>query len=354
LISEIEISFGGVMTRGIFSQIVENKAYKESKKDWYVEISRSDMYWYDLVMNSTDEFNTKKMIVGYLSSLRKAVEESLEKRFVYFICSRPKVRFNMKTAPSYGLLNGRLNFNLLVGGEGRKISASTVFRDAQTGKLVRPKVEVSEKFISISYQPESVITMSVHDFLMAANTEVGLSTQVHYVGYTKNPETRPTNGAHSGLNEVLYRISNRENDIFVIFNLFKIMSRASNPNYMMDFVVPNSMTDEIKVDLEGKVVEKCFINYFDSSSQSKNKSMEKTQLSNNLFQLASENKINSIQIHYELEVPTEYWCLGSSSIKASHRHLFTVDLDGGEVRIRNGSTLYDEAYGGLVTAEMYK
>jgi len=32
----------------MFGSLVENDAYKQAEKDWFVQLSQSDMYWYDL------------------------------------------------------------------------------------------------------------------------------------------------------------------------------------------------------------------------------------------------------------------------------------------------------------------
>ena len=60
------------------------------------------------------------------------------------------------------------------------------------------------------------------------------------------------------------------------------------------------------------------------------------------IRLSTENRINSIQLSYELEQPEEYWKFGSSKITPSDRHVFTVDIDGKSPRIANGSKLFSE------------
>lgn len=333
------------MNRGIFGSIIDNETYTDSKKDWYVELSRADIYWYDLVVNPPAELDTRKIIVDQLKSLKKSVEESLEKRFIYFICSRVKVRFDILKKHKYGLLDGKFYFHLLVGREKKRMAVNTVFRDAKTGSVIRPKIEISEKFISITDKYGNSITMTVHDFLMASNIDVGYPTLVQYVGYTKNPDIRPTNGVHGGLSEVIYKLSNEENDIFIIFNLFKVIVNAVNSSRMMNFIIPNSMTDEIKTDLEGQILEKCLIFYFDSSNQTKNKKKEKLELIGNLNKIATNNKINSIQFHYEVDGDSEYWRLGSSNVEPNHRHLFSIEMINGKMNIKNGSQINAETYG---------
>lgn len=329
----------------MFGSILNNDAYTDSTKDWYVELSRADIYWYELIVNPPEELDTRKIIVDQLKSLKKAVEESLEKRFIYFICSRTKVRFDISKKHKYGWLDGKFHFHLLIGRDKKRMSVNTVFRDAKTGNIVRPEIEISEKFITITDMYGNLTTMTIHDFLMVSGIDIGISTVVQYVGYTKNPDTRPTNGVHGGLNEVIYKLSNEENDIFIMFNIFKVIVNAINSSNMMNFIIPNSMIDEIKTDMEGQILEKCFIFYFDSSNQTKNKENEKIELIGNLNKLAVDNKINSIKFHYEIDNDSEYWCLQSSNAEPNQRHVFTVKMMSGEMILSGESGMYTEAYG---------
>lgn len=332
------------MTRGIYSSLIENEAYKQAEKDWFVELSRSYMYWYDLVINPSEAgeiFNTRKLIVDYLEQLKKEVEKNLEKRFVYFICSRTKVRFNTRRKPRYNPLTKRLKIHLLIGKKERK-TVKVKFYDIVTHNFFKPKVELTEKYITVTDDRGDKATSSIHDFLSGSGINLGYNTKIQYVGYTKNPHTRPTNGAHSGLNEVLYNVSNEEHDTLIFFNLFKVTTDAKNTNMMFNFVVANSMIDEIKVDLEGLLIEKCFILYFDSNNQTKNKEKEREELKNNLLKLSKENKINSIQFCYEFETLNDYWSLSSSKVKPQPRHVFTVSLDGECPNVAPGSKLFSE------------
>lgn len=315
--------------RGIYSEFIDNEVYKESEKDWYVELSRTDMYWYDLLINPTDSgysFDTRNLIVEYLKNLKKEIEENLEKRFIYFICSRKKVRFNTNKKPQYNPITKKVKIHLLIGREKKKASAKIKFYDVVTNRFSNPTIELTDKYITLTNDSNNKITMSIHDFLSRTDVSFGHSTQVQYVGYTENPHTRPTNGSHSGLNEILHEVSNEEYDTLLFFNLFKVTSRAKNATAMLNFILPNSMTNEIGAEIEGKLIEKCFIFYFDSIYQTKNRDKEMGELKNNLIKLSNENKISSIQFCYELESPNDYWKFFSSKISPKHRHVFTVSL----------------------------
>jgi hypothetical protein len=108
---------------------------------------------------------------------------------------------------------------------------------------------------------------------------------------------------------------------------------------MLNFMVANAMTDEIGTDLEGRIIEKSFIEYFNSENQTRARGMERGELRNNLALLVRENKINSVQFVYEVDPPSEYWQFGSSSVAPKLRHAFTVKIEDGKLCLEDGAPL---------------
>ncbi|MET0107412.1 MAG: hypothetical protein ABW084_00800 [Candidatus Thiodiazotropha sp.] len=333
-----------MMNRGLFSSILNNEEYKKSDKEWIVELQRYHMYWYDLVVNPgevSDYFNTKKLIVNYLRYVKRCVEESLEKRFIYFICSRTKVRFNLKKKPTFNPITRTVKIHILLGGERKKSSFKVRFYDESSNRFYYPNIVLTEKYITITDPVGNLTTASVHDFLSSSRVSLGLCSNIEYVGYTENPHSRPTNGAHTGLNEVLYKVSNESFDTLIYFNVFKVTAKASSDNSMLNFMFANSMTDEIGAELEGKVIEKCFILYFDSDNQTKNKEKERSELTNNLLDMVDNNKINAVHVGYGFEEAHDYVFFSSSAIPPSHKHIFNVRVVNGELDINKGSGQFE-------------
>ncbi len=332
------------LSRGMFSSIINNDIYKHSEKEWIVELQQYHKYWYDLIVNPddvADYFDTRKLIVDYLKGIKNQIEENLEKRFVYFICSRTKVRFNTNKKPSYNPITKKVKLHLLIGKKEKNRTIKCKFFDIHKNKFCFPKIDLTEKYITITDSTGDLNTASIHDFLEDANIYLDISSKVEYVGYTKNPHTRPTNGAHTGLSDVLYKIAGDNRDSLIYFNVFKVMTRAVNNNSMLNFTIANAMTDEINVELEGSLLEKCFIFYFDSINQSRNKEKELLELKNALFKISNENKINSIHIYYAFEDPNEYGVFSSSKVSSKLDHVFTVRKIEDDVEIVDGSVIFE-------------
>ena len=335
------------MNRGLYSSIIQNEEYRNSQKEWIVELQRYHMYWYDLVVNPfevADYFDTRKLIVEYLKTVKRNVEETLEKRFIYFICSRTKVRFNTRKPPTYNPFSKKVTIHLLVGKNEKKKSVKCKFYDKNISGFFNPKIDLTDKYITLTESNGDVTTGSIHDFLSGSDINLDICSNIEYVGYTENPHTRPTNGAHAGLSEALYKVSNENCDTLIYFNIFKVTTRTINDNSMLKFILPNAMTNEIGAEVEGKIIEKCFILYFDSENQTKNKEKERCELTNNLRKMVAENNIKSVHINYELEDPHDYGLFSSSTISPNYSHSFTVKLVDDSLEVKKGSELFEVEY----------
>lgn len=327
------------MTRGMFNFLQSEPAYTGANKNWYVELIQSTCFWYDLLLHPPEGFDTKQQITDYLKHLKEIVESQLDKRFIYFLAARKKIRFCLSKKPRYSLFGNDLIFYVEIGREKIRRKLTTKIFDATTRQPIKPHVEVSDRFITFHYTPNHKESMSIHDFLQSGGIEVGINTEVHYIGYTKNPSDRPINGAHRGLSDMLYRVSNEENDFFVFYNLFKVLSVGINPTAPINFCVANSMVDEIKVGEEGRIIEKALIKYFGSETQEVNRENENAELENSLERLAKKNNINSVTVHVEMDEPSELHRFFSRSVKPSDKHVFTCRIGGDGVEISDGSSL---------------
>lgn len=327
------------MNRGEFDFLQREPIYTDSDKDWYVELINSTYFWYDLLLHPPEGFDTKQQITDYLKQLQAIVESQLDKRFIYFLAARKKLRFCVTKKPRYSLFGSDLVFYVEIGRERIRRKVTTRIFDAQTQQPIKPPVEVSDRFITFYYTPNHKMSMSIHDFLQSSDIELGINMEVHYIGYTKNPSERPINGAHRGLSDMLYRVSNEEHDFFVFYNLFKVSSIGINPNAAINFIIANSIIDEIKVDEEGRIIEKALIKYFNAETQEINKENEHAELEKSLERLAAKNNINSVVIHIEMDEPSELYRFCSRSVEPSDKHFFTCRIGNNGVEIVEGSNL---------------
>lgn len=334
------------MSRGIFDFIRNHPVYTDAEKRWHIELDQSTYFWYDLLVHPPEGFDTKQHISNFLKRLKKTVETQLDKRFIYFLASRTKLRFCTSRKPRYSLFGRDLVLYVEVGASRKRLRTTTTMRDHASGKRITPPVEVSDRFITFHHPPGHKVSYSIYDYFDMVGIEFGIDTEIHYVGYTKNPDDRPLNRAHRGLADMLYKVSNAEHDFFIFYNLFKVLAIAGEESSAFNFIVANSMIDEVRVDEEGRIIEKVLIKYFSTEIQELNKSNEVGELENTLAQLASKNKIGSISFDMQVDHPSEMYRFYSRTVGAADRHIFTCRIgdNGAEIVPGPPTPMFGEIY----------
>ncbi|UWF50135.1 hypothetical protein NYP20_04000 [Pseudomonas sp. N3-W] len=254
-------------SRGLFSFIKDSPAYKNSEKNWHVELASYTVFWFDLLINSPQGIDFQKVAADYLRIYRDAVKKDNDKRFVYFIVARQKVRFSARKTPRYSLTKRELIIYFEIGKK-RKIRK---IRFPAVPSMIGPRLPIivdDGRFISIwgsdQCQP---VRVSVHDFLMEGNINLGIDTEVLYVGSTDDPASRPLKRDHRGYSDSLYGTPTDEKDIFVYYNLLKTTSVTKTSPYLLSFAVSNSVIDEVQKMEEGMLLEHGLIHYFGTKSQ---------------------------------------------------------------------------------------
>jgi hypothetical protein len=316
------------VSRGYFDFVKNQPAYAESEKDWYVELLNSTYVWYDAILDPVEGFDVAGDMRKYLRGMKEGLKSTIEKHFVYFLASRIRVRFCTEKRPRYQLLSGKLEFYIEIGRErSRKKCTADIWR-LESDKLVQPKVEITDRYITIHNGVGGKISMSIYELLDRCDIETGINTEIQYVGYTETPEDRPFNRKHRGFADMLHWTTREDEayDYFAFYNLFKVTSVATRPEAMLNFVMANSMTDEVPVGVEERILEKALIKYFGTKPQELNKKKELTELNNQLEGLIEKHRINSITFDIEMNRPCELFRFFSRSVEPTNRHHFTCQI----------------------------
>ncbi|NIC26384.1 hypothetical protein [Serratia plymuthica] len=323
------------MGRGDFYFINSKKIYSESEKTWWVDLINTNCIWYDMIINPPDTLSTDKIIKNYLTSLERHLNEHCEKRFIYFLGTRKKVRFSTKKKVRYSPFTKNIVLTLLIGKEERKFKIKcSFFKTTPNGKLkVTPKIKVTDKYLYIEHEDGHVSLISIHDFLKEQYITLGINTEVHYVGYTRQPYKRPVDFIHRGLSKMFYNIPSEDNDFFVYFSIFNPRVISHNNDYNVSFNISNSQIDEVEVDKEGRIIENCFIRYFDAELQDDDKESKRPDLNNMFIDLVNHKKIKEIAVNLQYENNNEYFCFYSKSALQKNDHFFVIDFVDGKINL---------------------
>lgn len=286
-------------------------------KNWKVELRRFDRFWFDMVINplETENSNSAKLISSIMEGRKNEVEDILQNKFVYYICSRKKIRFNIKKAPKYKKSSQSFNFSFIVGAKD-KDNFHIRFLNEKS-EYCKPHFLIDEKFITIIYPNNYKTTYPIHEFLESFKATLGISSKVEYVGYTINPDTRPLKG-HDGLIGVLHNIDTKNSDVMIYYNTFRVVD-ANNYREI----------DGLSIEDKYQLIEKCLIKYFDSDNQNKNR-INETGFARNMFH---NNNISTIEFYLEHSDVTAYTSFCSSKIAPSSVHRFKAIFDDDQINI---------------------
>jgi hypothetical protein len=316
--------------RGEFNSVAEQAAYAGADKLWYVGLQQSDCYWMDLIVDPPSGCSAPRWIKEQLGDLKRRVEASLAKRFVYMYGSRTKVRFDERAPVSTSFFSRQTMLNLRVGREGRRVSFP--WDVSLAPELVGLDVSATPKFITFCGQHRTS-TFSVHDFLRLFHVDLGGSTTIHYVGATKNPETRPLERQHRGYADMLYGVGVDDCDFFLFMSLFKVLSVSAQTGHGVRFMLANAMTDEVPVREEGALIEHALIAYFDSRFQDEAHGGERARLRSELRRISEKKNIRGVIVDFELDEPCPYFRFSSDVRAASDRHVFRVSLESDNLEV---------------------
>lgn len=320
-------------TRGYFNFIANQPAYTEAQKEWRVGLLHSKAFWFDLLVNPPEGFDVQRQATAFLYNHREAVRNSADKRFVYFVASRQRIRFCCRRPPKRPLSRKYLLIHLEVG-RATELKQLRLEIPKDAWQFPLPTFSKDGRFIQIEgEEDQQAIAVPVHDFLILHEVNLGIDTEVLYVGSTDDPATRPLKRDNRGYGDSVYSLSPEETDVFVFYNIFKVVSVAENSDYKLNFMIANSVIDEIQRVEEGELLEHGLIHYFGTKSQERNKISEYGKLRNGLKKLLARHKISAITFDIEMEEPHEFYRFFSRNLSARDRHYFALRIEHDQVII---------------------
>jgi hypothetical protein len=317
------------MTRGYFDFLKHIPAYKDQKKDWHVRLLNSSYFWFDLIIDPPEGYDGAAEARHYMDNLRNTVRDDLDKHFVYFLASRPKVRFNTQRKPHYSSSGKELILYIEIGRERKEQKCIISLDYFVAGAPLTLPARITDRLITFQNADGSTTySLPIYEFLDQCQVEIGINSEVQYVGYTADPAARALNRKHRGFGDMVYWTSRDDEicDYFIFYNLFNVTSIAINQTYGLNFMVSNAMLDEVDVKSEGKFLEKILIKYFGCKTQELNKPNELGELNNKLAEFTEKHHINSVTFDIEMSTASELFRFFSRAVAATDRHNFTCQL----------------------------
>ena len=316
------------MHRGYFGNLANLETIGNRGKTWLVSLDSFNMIWLGHIQKSTETAAAARPVIRkFLSEQKRLVRETLDKRFIYFICSREKIRFRPTRRTRPGLWRGNFTLPFIAGSAETRhdIPVSPARFPERNG---RPPAAIStERDALILHYPEGP-DETIPVWSVAANFTFPGGTEIHYVGYTQNPEDRFTRSRHAGLADVKQRVDARDKDIFIHFNLFRVYLVDAEEEAPVTCFLSNAMLGEVPTNEEGFIIEEMCILYFDSAWQNRNKTKEYARLRNRLKRLRTGKNVSSLHLIYNPADRGNELCFFSSAVAPAWIHECRFTLDG--------------------------
>lgn len=323
--------------RGLLSSIGDAPAFRDSKKTLKIVLLRSTIIWNSLLIRGPHGDGLRKDYSKLLDEMKEAIRNFSDREFIYFVVTRPRIR--IAKAPRSSIFGGKMIIDLEVGKERLRKTLKIPYSAFSNLELMGPvKIDWESTIIRlIQFDGARSTTITIHTLLEMLNIQFGFHSNIAYIGRTNDPGRRVLDGNHRGLSDTLLIAQENNDDVFLFSNIFHARYHSQSPKNGINFVVSNSMTDEIQMEQEAELIEKLFIYYFDPETQRDERQRDLSALRNMMRKLRKEKNLMSAEIFLEMESPNEYYKFGSDIVESKHMHAFSVNEADGQLHCKNTS-----------------
>lgn len=220
-----------------------------------LDISVKESFFVDasLVFNKKNMWMEYKAVLKSLNDFIASNRLNNNKCFIYFLCTRPHIDIT-----GFIFKKNYLVIKYTIFGKHKAIKANIDIIQDNFGWGIHA-INYINGSVHLLYQ-NTTLVVDIHNFLRTCEINIGEGTNIHYIGYTKNPLSRPINGSHKGWSKVLFQNRNCNLDYFIVYNSFSVNILNSSKNVTMSF--NNEFMNEITPETEGLLVEKLMIYFF--------------------------------------------------------------------------------------------
>ena len=296
--------------------------------DWDVTVSDTAFYWYDLALDLPPIEDFRDPVGRYMRRMQFSLDATMEKPLMYFLVSRPRVRFDTKRPPSWGFFSShKLTVPLLLGAEQKRASIVVDIKVPDDATLKKPTIQQTEHFLVLNWGG-AIDTYSVHDLLQQHPAELPADTLVHYVARTRDPAARIAKGRMIAVNHIC-ETNGRERDNFLLVLKLDIVRRGG------PIVATDEAAQELLVKEQQEVLEALLFGYFERQPADARAERERTARKLRLRELQQTFHLNRLTIDLAFPKPDSFHNLYTQHVPVVPRHYFECQLKDGLSSYRN-------------------
>jgi hypothetical protein len=296
-------------------------------QQWAVSVADAKYHWYDLIAGFPQVPDIRDPIGRYQRRMQFDLEAAAAKRMVYFVVTRPRVRFDTSRSVQWGFFSLKLTLPLLIGVGELRENLTIELKVPFAATMKKPTVTLSENFVTLNWGG-LVEALSIHDVLQGYENGLKIPSKVVYVGQTWDPAARLSKGR---LPEVqrLHQQHSEHHDTLILVQQMAVEATselgdpAQWPQYQSD-----EAADALAAD-RTEVIAAALMHYFEGPTPRRNNE-EKCLRNARLREVQASQQVEQINVDLQLPEVGNYRYLVSDHAASAKRHLLRCAIVEGE------------------------
>jgi len=315
-----------------YSDLLANvPALINAPQTWNVTVSDAKFHWYDLVAGFPSIPDIRDPVGRYLRRMQFDLEATAEKRLLYFVVTRPRVRFDAKRATQWGFFSLKLTIPLLVGAQEERQHVTIELEVPFAATLKKPVVTLSEHFVTLNWGG-LVEALSIHDVLQNYDNDVKFPSKLLYVGQTKDPAGRLPKARLTAVQK-LHQQHSEDSDMLLLIQRMNVTvtSDEGDPADLPENQNPVAVDALTKDRMD--LIECALIKYFEEPSTRTRSAQEMLARRGRIIEVQAAHKVAGFRIDLRLAQAGKYHELQSERVAASRAHIIDCVVLGGEIGV---------------------
>ncbi|TWI65280.1 hypothetical protein IP91_02687 [Pseudoduganella lurida] len=288
---------------------------------WTATVAESKCYWYDLLATGTGLPDFRDPVGRYLRRQQFALDGTMEKRLLYFLVTRPRLRIDTQRAVSWGFFSLKLTVPVLIGAEERKGTITIDLDVPFDATYKKPLVQLQDRFLILNWG-SMMEPLSIHDLVQRYDTGLDAPSTVRYVGQTRDAAGKLAKGECTIVNR-LREAHRADSDTFLMVQRFDIQVQTA----------ATDMAEEASVRTRVDVLENALIRYFEGPAPRLRSEVELGTRRETMEELVDTYYLDDLTVDLGFAGADGFHDLASEHAPASRRHLFRCVFEEGRARV---------------------
>jgi hypothetical protein len=300
-------------------------------QSWVVTVADAKYHWYDLICGFPEIPDIRDPVGRHLRRMQFDLEATSEKRLIYFVVNRPRVRFDASRATSWGFFSLKLTIPILLGAEEKRESLTVELTVPFAATLKKPSVVLTDRFITLNWGG-LIEALSIHDILQQYENNLEYRSRVQYVGQTKDPLGRMARARLAPVQRI-HQANNEDNDMLLLIQRMNVEVISDDGDPAALEANQNPIAADLLLKERIDVIECALIRYFEGPQMHGRSDKEAEVRKQRLREAQAVNNLTSFRIDLRLEDPGKYDDLFSRDAAGSRGHIIDCTIVDGEVII---------------------